>query len=95
MAEAVTLRGRGCHPTWKVRKLERHVEAAKKASFAREFTAAVQEYTHALEVADAPPHAPLAANMHAERAAARVRLHEYEEALKDCAIALYAQAWPW
>jgi len=75
----------------KVRKLERHVEAAKKASFAREFAAAVQEYTHALEAAEAPQHAPIAANMHAERAAARVRLHEYEGALKDCAIALYAQ----
>lgn len=75
----------------KVRKLERHVEAAKKATFAREFAAAVQEYTHALEAAEAPQHAPLAANMHAERAAARVRLHEYEGALKDCAIALYAQ----
>ena len=29
--------------------------------------------------------------MHAERAAARVRLHDYDGALKDCAIALYAQ----
>ena len=37
----------------KVRKLERHVDAAKKASFAREFAAAVQEYTHALEAAEA------------------------------------------
>ena len=75
----------------KVRKLERHVEAAKKASFAREFSAAVHEYTAALEAAEAPQHAPLAATMYAERAAARLRLHEYEGALKDCAVALYAQ----
>ena len=75
----------------KVRKLERHVEAAKKASFAREFSAAVQEYTAALEAAEAPQHAPLAATMYAERASARLRLHEYEGALKDCAVALYAQ----
>ena len=51
----------------KVRKLERHVEAAKKASFARVFSAAVQEYTAALEAAEAPQHAPLAATMYAER----------------------------
>lgn len=75
----------------KVRKLERHVEAAKKAAFAREFNEAVLEYTHALEAASAPQHAPLSANMHAERAAARVRLHDYEAALKDCAIAIYSQ----
>mmetsp|Transcript_37526 Transcript_37526/g.119380 ORF Transcript_37526/g.119380 Transcript_37526/m.119380 type:complete len:222 (-) Transcript_37526:818-1483(-) len=41
--------------------------------------------------AAAPIHAPLSATLHAERAAARLRLKEYDEALKDCAVAIYAQ----
>jgi len=75
----------------KVRKLEAHVEAAKKATFAREFKEAVDAYTLALGVAGAPQHAPISASMHAERAAARLRLHDFEACLKDCAIAIYAQ----
>ena len=75
----------------KVRKLERHVDAAKQAASSRAFETAASEYTEALSVADAPQHAPLSASLHAERGAARLRLKDYEQALKDCAIAIYAQ----
>ena len=75
----------------KVRKLERHVDAAKAASNRREFESAKEQYTEALNLVDAPPHAPLAANLHAERAAALLRLKEYDVSLKDCALAIYAQ----
>jgi len=75
----------------KVRKLERHMDAAKQAANTREFEMAASEYTEALSVADAPQHAPLCASIYAERGAAHLRLKDYEQALKDCAIAIYAQ----
>jgi len=74
----------------KVRKLERHMDAAKQAAQTREFERAALEYSAALSVVDAPQHAPLSANLHAERAAAHLRLKDFEAALKDCAIAIYA-----
>jgi len=74
----------------KVRKLERHMDAAKQAANTREFGVAASEYSAALSVVDAPQHAPLSASLHAERAAAHLRLRNYEGALKDCAIAIYA-----
>jgi len=74
----------------KVRKLERHMDAAKHAALRREFETAATEYTTALSLVDAPQHAPLCANLHAERAAAHLRLKAYDAALKDCAIAIYA-----
>ena len=43
------------------------------------------------EVAEAPQHAPLSATLHAERAAAQLRLKEFEFALRDATVALYAQ----
>ena len=54
-------------------------------------TGATDEYTEALSTADAPKHAPLSASIHAGRAAAWLRLKAYDEALKDCAVAIYAQ----
>ena len=74
----------------KARKLERHMDAARQASTRREFEVASSEYTEALNLIDAPPHAPLSASLYAERAAARLRLKDYEACLKDCAIAIYA-----
>jgi len=74
----------------KVRKLERHMDAAKQAANTREFERAATEYSAALDVVDAPQHAPLSASLHAERAAAHLRLKDYESTLKDCAIAIYA-----
>ena len=62
-----------------VRKLERHMDAAKQAANTREFGTAASEYTEALTVADAPQHAPLSAALHAERGAARLRLKEYDQ----------------
>jgi len=81
----------GARTMKKVRKLERHLDAAKQAAISREFQKATEEYTEALSTAEAPKHAPLSASLHAERAAARLRLKAYDETLKDCAVAIYAQ----
>lgn len=81
----------GARTMKKVRKLERHMDAAKQASVSREFEKATVEYTEALQLVEAPPHAPLSASLHAERAAAHLRLKCYDEALRDCAKAIYAQ----
>ena len=53
---------------------------------------AEEAYTTALElVTDTAPRAPIVASLHAERASARLRLKDYDAALKDCALAIYAQ----
>ena len=49
-----------------------------------DFETAAAEFSHALEAAEAPMHAPLSATLHAERATARLRLKRYDEALQDC-----------
>merc|ERR1719198_2519209 len=67
------------------------MDAAKQASNAREFSKATAEHTEALALVAAPPHAPIVASLHADRASARLRLREYDAALKDCALAIYAQ----
>ena len=75
----------------RARKLERHMGAAKSAAFAREFETAAKEYTCAIDAAEAPRHAPISAALHAERAAALLRLKDFDGALKDCALAIYSQ----
>ena len=75
----------------KVRKLERHMDAGKQATHSRQFGRAKEEYTAALAAASAPQHAPLSAALHAERGHALLLLKEYDDALKDCAIAIYSQ----
>lgn len=76
----------------RARKLERHMESAKSSATARAFETAEMEYTSALSlVDDMAQRAPLVATLHAERASARLRLKSYDEALKDCALAIYAQ----
>mmetsp|Transcript_10872 Transcript_10872/g.31580 ORF Transcript_10872/g.31580 Transcript_10872/m.31580 type:complete len:238 (-) Transcript_10872:366-1079(-) len=75
----------------KVRKLEAHMSTAKQAAYTRDFALAATEYSNAITAAEAPMHAPLSASLHAERAAAHLRLKDYDAALKDCAVAIYAQ----
>ena len=75
----------------KVRKLERHVDAAKQASTSRDFAAARENLTEALDLLQPPEHAPMSAMLHAERGAALLRLREYDLCLRDCALAIYAQ----
>ena len=58
----------------------------------RHFDKATEEYTAALSVVEgAAPRAPLIATLHADRAAAWLRLKEFDASLKDCAKAIYAQ----
>ena len=75
----------------RVRRLERRMDEAKKASFGREFAEAAQAYTDALQAAAAPQHAPLSAALYADRAAAFLRLKDFDAALHDCARALRAR----
>ena len=76
----------------RARKLQRHMETAKQSANSRAFETADVEYSSALSlVSDDNQRAPLVASLHAERAAARLRLKNYDEALKDCALAIYAQ----
>ena len=74
-----------------VRKLEGFLDTAKSAYNRRDFAGARDAYTAAMEAANLPQHAPLSATMHAERGACQLRLREYEHALRDATVALYAQ----
>jgi len=74
----------------RVKKLEQHLSAGKAAFNARDFESARVAFSAALDAADAPQHAPLSASLHAERAAAQLRLKEYDAALHDAAVAIYA-----
>jgi DnaJ family protein C protein 7 len=73
----------------KARKVQRAAEGAKSAAFHRRFEEAVELSSVAIEAADAPMRAPLRALLFAERAAARLRLKEFERCLEDAAQALY------
>lgn len=73
----------------KARKVQRASEGAKSAAFNRNFTQAVQLTSEAISVADPPMRAPLHAMLFAERAAAYLRLKEFDKCLADCAKALY------
>jgi len=75
----------------KVRKLERHMATAKASANQRDFIKASEEYTEAIGLDAFPPHAPLSASLHAERAATWLRLKDFDAALKDCALAIYAR----
>mmetsp|Transcript_3798 Transcript_3798/g.9846 ORF Transcript_3798/g.9846 Transcript_3798/m.9846 type:complete len:591 (-) Transcript_3798:217-1989(-) len=73
----------------KARKVQRAAEGAKSAAFNRSFSEAVALSSEAISVADPPMRAPLHAMLFAERAAAYLRLKEYDKCLADCAKALY------
>lgn len=75
----------------RVRKLEDFLNSAKSAYNGRDFSSAREAYSQALNIADAPQHAPLSATLHAERGATALRLRDFEAALKDCTVALYSQ----
>jgi len=75
----------------RVRKLEQHVGEGKAAYNARNFEAALDNFSAAIAAADSPQHAPLSATLHAERASTHLRLRQYEQALRDSTVALYAQ----
>lgn len=77
------------HAAKKSRKVQRATEGARAAAFQRKFEEAVQLVSVAIEAADAPMRAPLHAMLYAERAAARLRLKQYERCLEDAAQAIY------
>jgi len=68
------------------------MEAARDASFHRNFSTAVEQFTAAINACRVlPPKAPLYATLYTERAKAHVRLKQYDAALKDCALVLYSR----
>ena len=77
----------GARALKRVKRLEQHMSTAKGAFNARDFEGAKAAFTAALEEADAPQHAPLSASLHAERAAAQLRLKDFDAALKDACVA--------
>lgn len=78
-------------PFKRIKRVRDSAGAARDAAFKRDFEQAVQLYTSAIDDADSPKHAPLTAQLHAERAKASLRLKEFDACLKDCQVAIYAQ----
>eukprot|EP00238_Polyblepharides_amylifera_P008005 CAMPEP_0196578772 /NCGR_PEP_ID=MMETSP1081-20130531/7610_1 /TAXON_ID=36882 /ORGANISM="Pyramimonas amylifera, Strain CCMP720" /LENGTH=563 /DNA_ID=CAMNT_0041898089 /DNA_START=331 /DNA_END=2023 /DNA_ORIENTATION=+ len=85
----------------KIRRVQSLVESASSAMFRREFEAAVEGFTAALDqdpelkedpVASSQAHKPLSALIYSERATALLRLKRYEECLGDARVALLFQS---
>ena len=73
-------------------KVKHLMEAARDATFHRNFSTAVEQFTAAINACRIlPPKAPLHATLYTERAKAHVRLKQYDAALKDCALVLYSR----
>lgn len=75
----------------RVRRVRDAAGKGRRAAFERRFEDADGLLSSAITEAAAPRHAPLSAVLNADRAAARLRLGRVEDALKDCAVAIYAQ----
>jgi hypothetical protein len=71
--------------------VQRTVVEAKDKVKRRDFDGAILTFTAALELANAPAPSVLAATLHAQRATALLREKRYEESMRDCAVAIYAQ----
>ena len=69
------------------------IEAAQQHHFKRQFEQAIELWTKALSQVDItlPVKSPLYAHLYTQRAEAFLRLKQYDKALKDCALAVYAQ----
>eukprot|EP01062_Namystynia_karyoxenos_P073334 TRINITY_DN70136_c0_g1_i1.p1 TRINITY_DN70136_c0_g1~~TRINITY_DN70136_c0_g1_i1.p1 ORF type:complete len:634 (+),score=243.60 TRINITY_DN70136_c0_g1_i1:67-1902(+) len=80
-----------CRFLKKVRKVKDAATKGRRMNFERRFEEGDRLLSEAIELAAAPRHAPLAAALHADRADSRLRLGRLEDALKDCAVAIYAQ----
>jgi len=78
-------------PLKRIKRVRDNAGAAKDAAFKRDFAKAVELYTSAIDEADSPRHAPLTAQLHAERAKASLRLKSFDACLSDCQVAIYAQ----
>jgi tetratricopeptide (TPR) repeat protein len=60
--------------------------------FSRKFAEPADLWTQCIQYYKLlPPKAPLCANLYTQRAKAYLQLKRYPEALKDCALVLYAQ----
>ncbi|KAL3911241.1 MAG: hypothetical protein SGILL_007358, partial [Bacillariaceae sp.] len=74
------------------RKVKAWMEEAKKKMFHRGFTETAELLSNCIdEYKCLPPKSPLFATLHKDRAEAYFRSKEYQNALKDCAVVLYAQ----
>jgi DnaJ family protein C protein 7 len=68
------------------------MESAQKKVFSRNFKEAVELLTFCVEnYKPLPPRSPLYAELYTQRAQASLRLKQYKDTLKDCALVLYAQ----
>lgn len=70
------------------------MEATQQAMFTRKFDQAIELLTQCLETyrpSTLPPKSKLYADLYTQRAEAHLRLKHFHEALKDCALVVYAQ----
>ena len=76
----------------RLKKVQASTEAGRQAAFNRDFTAAVEQLSEALNTSGdmLPPTAPLRTALLTERAAAHLRLKAFEPCLADCEAALSA-----
>lgn len=73
----------------KYRKMNDMMNAAKNATFHRKFREAIELITSALEVSKSLPlKAPLYSMLYSKRAEANIRLQKFEDALRDCELAI-------
>jgi len=74
------------------KKVQRSMEEARTKEFSRHFQEAVDLLTSCVEVfKPLPPKSPLYADLLSQRARSYLRLKDYKNCLKDCALVLYAQ----
>jgi len=75
------------------KKVNQCIETAQQKMFSRKFAEAIELISFGIQhyQPTIPPKAPLYATLHTQRAQAHLRLKQYKEALKDCALVLYAQ----
>ena len=74
------------------KKVNESIQEARKKMFARHFKETVELLTFGIQqYHPLPPKAPLYATMYTQRAKAYLRLKQFKETLKDCALVLYAQ----
>jgi tetratricopeptide (TPR) repeat protein len=68
------------------------METAQRKIFSRQFKEAIDLLTSCIQhYQPLPPKCPFYATLYTQRAEAHLRVKQYKEALKDCALVLYAQ----
>jgi DnaJ family protein C protein 7 len=74
------------------KKVQGWMETAQRKIFSRQFLEAIDLLTSCIQhYQPLPPKCPFYATLYTQRAETHLRVKQYKEALKDCALVLYAQ----